>query len=127
MPGLLLDHVLAHLSLGGDCRRVAVRSAITGGRSNRVTTPWALNTISGRDFTIVASIALAVGIGRLTGKGHPNRKYSCRPSLKPALEFRSAVDRDTGTCYPACCIRRQKSDYIGNLSVRDRSIVLVTA
>jgi hypothetical protein len=48
MPGLLLDHVLAHLSLGGDCRRVAVRSTIAGGRSNRVTTPWALNTISGR-------------------------------------------------------------------------------
>jgi hypothetical protein len=46
MPGLLLAHVLAHLSLGGDCRRVAVRSAIAGGRSNRVTTPWALNTIS---------------------------------------------------------------------------------
>ena len=51
MPGLLLAHVLAHLSLGGDCRRIAVRSAIAGGRSTRVTTPWALDTISGRDFT----------------------------------------------------------------------------
>jgi hypothetical protein len=60
MPGLLLAHVLAHLSLGGDCRRVAVRSAIAGGRCTRVTTPWALDTISGRDFTVGASIALAV-------------------------------------------------------------------
>lgn len=62
MPGLLLDHVLAHLSLGGDCRRVAVRSGITAGRSNRVTTPRAFNTLSGRDFTVGASIALAVSI-----------------------------------------------------------------
>jgi hypothetical protein len=49
MPGLLLAHVLAHLSLGGDCRRIAVRSAIAGGRSTRVTTPWALDTIIGRE------------------------------------------------------------------------------
>jgi hypothetical protein len=63
MTGLLLDHVLAHLSLGGDCRRVAVRSAFTGGRSNGVITPWALYAMSGRDFTVGASIALAVSIG----------------------------------------------------------------
>jgi hypothetical protein len=62
MPGLLLTHVLAHLSLGGDCRRIAVRSAIAGGRSARVTTPLALDTISGTDFTFGASIALAVSI-----------------------------------------------------------------
>jgi hypothetical protein len=62
MPGLLLAHVLAHLSLGGDCRSIAVRSAIAGGRSTRVTTPLALDTISGRDLTVGASIALAVSI-----------------------------------------------------------------
>jgi hypothetical protein len=62
MPGLLLAHVLAHLSLGGNCRRGAVRSAIAGGRSTHVTTPWALDTISGMDFTVGASIALAVSV-----------------------------------------------------------------
>ena len=56
MAGLLSSHVLAHLSLGGDCRRVAVRSAIAGGRGTRVTTPWALDTISGRDFTESPSV-----------------------------------------------------------------------
>jgi len=62
MPGLLLAHVLAHSSLGGDCRRVAVRSTIAGGRSTHFTTPWALDTISGMDFTVGASIALAGSI-----------------------------------------------------------------
>ena len=72
MPGLLLAHVLAHLSLGGDCRRLAVRSAIAGGRSTRVTTPLALDTISERDFTVGASIALAVSI---------RYQYSLSPAL----------------------------------------------
>jgi hypothetical protein len=33
-----------------------VHSAIAGGRSTRVTMPWALDTISGRDFTVAGIV-----------------------------------------------------------------------